>query len=88
MPGRSGEALRAGGARNLRQLNPNCRHPGRIRRCRAAGAGRRIHTPLNDETRAQIEALEREIAGLRDRESGTEVRIGQLEEQLRTLQEQ
>ncbi|HEU0141854.1 MAG TPA: acetyl-CoA carboxylase carboxyltransferase subunit alpha [Bryobacteraceae bacterium] len=43
---------------------------------------------MNDETRAQIEALEREIAGLRDRESGTEVRIGQLEEQLRTLQEQ
>jgi len=43
---------------------------------------------LNDETRAQIEALEREIAGLRDRESGTEVRIGQLEEQLRALQEQ
>lgn len=43
---------------------------------------------MNDETRAQIEALEREIAGLRDRESGTEVRIGQLEEQLRALQEQ
>jgi len=43
---------------------------------------------LNDETRAQIEALEREIAGLRDRESGTEVRIGQLEERLRALQEQ